>query len=311
MAKKESILSPEIFINAAIEKETCRVISEHLPTIYSVKVTIQDGKNELELFSPREVERHIRHFFAVSDKVIESCARGLNVKKNTLQTFQLFFRRLYTVTTIESQISAVEQGIELARQMAGGEESGILHRHSGGESGRLFTRTARLTSPTDLSQQKSPKVILFTDDAAHSGEQMRINTIITKDFFPKVPIIISVGAISDRAQATIRRGLSSKDCLIFQEVKPCLKTMIDELPVEEMRQEMMAFANCFFANHMKNANSMESGLLSTHIVTPFKLPDLTSNGRLGSIRSLFSKKEVYFTMRSADSMRDRCYPQVL
>ncbi len=308
---KLEIRSAENSVNLLIEQETQRVIADHLPTIYSVKQTLSKDIKTYKFYSPEEVETHIREFFAAIDEAIETCGRQRRAKKKTVQTLQLFLRRLYTVASIESHIRAAEQGLKAALAIAGGREELILQRHGEGQSGRLFIRTLHLLTTGDLSANSFPRVILFVDDVAHSGYQMWTNVHLIRDAYPTLPVVVSVGTITDRALTNIRLGLSGNDQLLFQEKKPCIETMVSEIQSPALRQELTALAAEFFTQRMSNSDFDTTGRLSTHITTPFKLPDETSNGRLASIFSDRLNKRVYFNLRPVDSQRDRYYPNVL
>ncbi len=169
MTTKERKIPIEIGPQKEIERETRRIIDEHLPTVYSLRGV--PGTNRAP-YSPKTVERHLFHFFAIADKIIESSASELRLDPMYITIFKLMYRQLFSVAAVETQIKAIEQGKAVALKLAG-QDSAIGFPIPTSESARLFIESSKLIF-LNSQKRKKPRVSLLVDDVAHSGSQMAV-----------------------------------------------------------------------------------------------------------------------------------------
>ncbi len=308
-----------------VQQETQRVITDHLPTIFATaffqspevdlnskqEIAISLGKQYLPVrrpIPPEEVANHIKVFFAKADEVIEQIGRGQKLRPSSVDKFKLLFRKLYTVASIESHVAAIESGRAVAINLAGGDEAAVLCPHRDRRSAELFERSARLAfteDPYESKQKPQHRVVLLIDDVAHSGDQITAHLHGAHLNHPGLPVVISLGTVTDRAMARLREEMESHDVLIFQEKKLSLAEMIDQIKSPSVRKELRMLAEDFFDRH----TLMLDGINATHIITSFKLPDGVSNGCLGtlSIQGICH----HFSVKPVEPSRDRLYPEVI
>ncbi len=296
--------SPTENISAAIQRETKRVIDDHLPTIYSVDIA-----EENELYSQEEVARHIQEYFSVADTAIQAAGNDLQIHIHSIELFKLLFRKLHTVVSIESHLAAISQGWAVATQLAGGHaEDVLLCSKSIRKSAQLFQNSAKLGMGREslYPSHNHYQVLLMIDDVSHSGEQMSDALYGAKIAYPKLKIVISLGAVTRRALSQIQNNQESGDKVIYQEKKLALDEMIAQIKSASTRNELERLAEVFLLRH---TYAVAAAMTATHIITPFKMPDGVSNGLLSGLKingifHSFAMKEVY-------ALRDRLYPEVL
>ncbi len=304
--------SPEIvrdcYLEGQIETQTQRVISDHLPTIYAVEK--ESGSSLGEPYESEKVAKHIRSFFYQVDLVIDQAGKILQSPPEVQNEFRLMFRRLYTVTNIQAHIMAVEEGQKTALKITGGKPEKIYATTPLSHSGHLFLRNMKLgfaNSPCVnlCTNNQGIEAILITDDVSHSGSQIAQLVLSLKAAHP-MPIVISLGAITTRAQDFIRQYLNpSQDLLIAQELKLSLEDMIGKIKPEKKHEQLLRLAQAYF---QRQGVDVAKGMQATHVITPFKLPDDFSNGELSVVKS--KSGEITFALRRVNTYRDRYYPEV-
>ncbi len=331
MNHAERLESPEVGWSAAIEAETKRIIREHLPTIYATEYYDGDqvdttsnlhicyGKRYLpkrRSVPEKKVEQHLRDFFSLADCSIELVAISLGLSQEVASKFKVLFRKLYTVVSVELHIRTVEVGLAAAVELAGGkiDQVGLLSVSS--YSGELFERSLFSLKPLDPAQASMSnlplKAILIADDAAHSGLQMAGRVRTAKKLYPKIPVVVSVGAMTARAKKTISAEMGKKDKLLFQDERLSMSELIGQVSSAEKRQQINQLARGYFASQSIITSPeirdffIDECLRATHIVTPFKLPDSTSNGYLNSI--LIDGVSNYFSLSVQPSFLNMLYP---
>ncbi len=320
----------EINLDRQIERETQRVIADHVPTIYAVQgwasseygypfsIATVDSVCEQAAAAPQKVEQQIRNFFAAADELIVESGARRQISPDSVERFKIFFRRLYTVATPELLIGAIESGQTTARKLVGGEENRVLYWQSAGKSGELFRHnldsrfynpSGVLTQPDySLIDKRYPKVALIVDDVIHSGDQIWRSIRDARDYLPRsVSIVVSVGATTTRGLESVRKVLRSKDILIFQEKRLGLGELIATAQVsKKQKKELLKLAADFFSTQ---GYEVKVGLSATHIITTFKLPDRLSNGCLRSLT--VQGQRVEFTPKPVSPKIHRLYPQAL
>ncbi len=288
-----------------IEQETRRIINEHLPTVYSIKPNVDPTKRLL--YSSQEVECHIRFFFDQVDKVIEQAGLELLSPKSVMGEFKLMVRRLYTVVGVECQTRAIEAGMAAALKIAKHPEK-IWTVVPSSQSGCLFSRSAPLASvlPQEIEPSFEIRVILILDDVTHSGSQLAGLIGTYKAANSTWPIVVSVGAVTERARRRLGSILGPADQLLAQEHPLSLAEMIDQVSFIQRRNRLRQLAVRYFElQECSPIGAMEA----THIITPFKLPDYLSNGELGGV--VCDKVETNFTLLPAYVGDLKLYPSIL
>lgn len=290
-----------------IERETERVISEHLPTIFATR---EASHGQREPIPPAEVERHIRNYFAEFDAAVEKTASDLRSNPLAVDQFKLFFRQLYRVAPIESHIRAIEAGKQEALRLAGGEEKNVRLWEVGSSSGELFRRSANLLAKEEPTDSDPAKAVYLADDVSHSGSQLAASVSTIRKSHPDAPIVVSVGVITQRARERLREKLDpARDSLLYQEEMLDLAQLFEAVPDKKIRKQLAVLAYAFFKRHGRY--DFERMLESTHIITPFKLPDAFSNGPLECL--VYGDRLSWFAPQSApfDSQREKIYPAAL
>ncbi len=323
---------PEKAIIKKIEAETHRVVADHQPTIYALQgwASAQNDfpytkygvglKNMCDQIaaSPDQVDQHIRSFFSRVDTTIDDAGKKINSPNEIIATLKLFLRQLYTVASIESHVKAVEAGAVAARKRAGGKSEKVLLYEAKGLSGGVFQKDLALIPAgrrPEVPLGEIPdwergqyKVILVVDDVAHSGENMSLNLLRVRNVFPKTPVIISVGVVTTRALECIHtdnRFDKTGDQIIWQEKRLSLGEMIAKVEPEPKRQALLDLAYEYFG---RQSHGTEFALKATHIITPFKLPDRTSNGPLSRVCAHLNDDGVTFAMHEVQSKKNSLYP---
>ncbi len=286
-----------------IDWETQRVINDHLPTIFAVNSRESDGRT---LYPPEAVAAHIRSFFALADASIDEAGRDLSSPPLVVKTFKIMFRQLFTVATIESHLKAIQVGRKTALTLASGDAKKVLIYPICGGSGTMFVASAELVKHRKVAvDEDNPKVILLLDDVAHSGKQMReeVEDVIK---LHDVPIVVSVGVATNRALQQLSEVLTLRDKIIFQKKALDLTAMIARERIESRRRGLNALAEAFFYSQSRK---IERAMQATHIITPFKLPDIVSNGELCII--LHHGRSLSFAMKYDDPDYNGLYPAAL
>ncbi len=327
MSKFELTRRSEASLAQQIAAETQRVIDDHVGTIYALQPWASGSRQypftgltpeklaEKLAAGPQEVAAQITKFFAKADSLVEKVARGLVLSPGVTDHFKLMLRRLYTVASIESQIAAIETGRAAALQITKGRESGIGYFPVESKSGELFKRNVQLIFTEKMAvfdydnchALPRIKTILVIDDVAHSGKQMFEHLNYLHHQFPNVPVVLSLAVITNRAEKEIVTQLRPVDKFIFQEKRPDLRAMINEIGSEKIRWELTRLAEKFF---IAQGHHSASGLRATHITTPFKLPDIVSNNILDQVGAC-GEVTVPFTFREVVGRRDRLYPTAI
>ncbi len=292
-----------------IESETKRVIVDHLPTVFAAKGWVSvDNIDPHELAErldqlPKKISEQINKYFALADSLIEQAGKTVGAQKNNIETFKLFFRQLYTVASIESHIAAIESGRNAALKITGSQEEAIIVWSVTSRSGGVFFRNFQRLSGEVQSEgvQVKPRVILILDDVAHSGDQMRLTIHDAKQAYASLPVVVSLGVTTTRALEAMSPALGPSDQIIYHSKRPCLKELIADVPSPVARMELIDLARNFFT--LQGYKSIENAMMATHIITPFKLPDSTSNGVLGQL--YFDQDYLSFT---GVGSKDRIYP---
>ncbi len=301
MPRAQERLSAELFTVREIEIETKRVIADHLPTIYATRS--RTGDRFLDPIPPNQIESHIRHFFSEADEAILAAGKLSRSPSEIVHQFQLFFRQLYTVAQIETQLGAIENGRTEALKLTSGCEEQIEYLFVHSASGNLFSRCAAINS----GHKGSIGVVVVIDDVAHSGSQMGYAFDRAKRTYPGRPVVVSVGVITERAKEYIQRSMDRDfDKLLYVENRFSLKEMIEAVPGRKRRNELTKLAETFFTEQ-RNFDFTIS-VRATHIITPFKLPDTTSNGPLALI---LNNDRVTTFIPSRALTPNRLYPTVL
>ncbi len=294
----------------AIERETKRVITDHLSTIYATSPgrAIKAGRGviECEPASPVEVSRHIHDFFRQVDRLLTQIGLDYHLPLSCVKQGKLLFRQLYTTVSVESQVGAIIQGEEAARQIADGKVENIMTFPVDTSSGSLFKKSCNLILAQKNRRTTDPTVILVVDDVAHSGAQMASVVEMLHFNYGKIPVVISVGAVSMRAVDRISPKFGPSDQLLYQEKKLCLLELIARLPSQEQRDQLTKLMDRYWCYQNRN-NSI--GMNATHIVTAFKMPDSMSNGPLGRID--YEGERVTFSLGKIAREQSSLYPSAI
>ena len=300
--------------NDPVEEETRRVVRDHLNTVYSV--VVKRRHQDSYVLAPEKVETRIRTFFAAVDAQIDYLVQQEKMLEPSAdffkvgQEFKVMFRRLYQVVTTEDFITAIELGVKEALTLADNDKDAIFIFGADirGGSRKLFFKEiyrslhgimppegAMSTLSAAPPPAKSPKVILIIDDAAHSGGQLAGAMRDMHYRLPDVPIVASVGMMTDRALAELAPVITKEDHILYTQKAECLQSMIDAEPDPQKREMLLHLADRYFSLQM----GYHLGYLkATHIVTPSKIPDGLSNGTLSSTTCL-DGTTVFFTKHSA------------
>ncbi len=334
MKLKEQFRHLETKLPSALELETRRIIADHLPTIYASEYYVGaavDPRSDQQIpnfgevaylperrdFPPVMVEAYLRFFFSQVNRAVEYSGQRINISSEARDHFKLLLRKLYTVVSTEQQIKAVEAGTQAALKVAGNNPRRVVFWRVDSDSGKLFERSTGLALFFASAQETRPcpKALLIIDDVSHSGSQL-VSTIHSAQIkFPKVPLVISLGAITARAEILVNAVLRKQDKLIFQEKKLNTEELIESVKSAPMRKQLTQLAGAYFRDQCSLrdpaafVNYLPGYFQATHIVTPFKLPDLVSNGFLSKV--LFNGTTTYFDLTSEPARRNKLYPTVL
>ncbi len=295
---------------STIERETQRVVDEHLPTVFATQKFFSETLGQP--YPPEKVIVHIRKYFSLVDRCIDEAAEPLNSPPEIKNDFKLLFRQLYTVASIESHLAAIERGREEVLKITKGKPENIRFRPFDSQSGKLFrTSVGLLSQPIRVDSWESyhPDVeaVLIADDVTHSGVQLWSTIMVARAQFPQAKIVASVGVATSRALDYLQEFLNPKvgARVIYQRKALCLSELIKQCPLEK-REPLRKLARNYFRLQLEDVAGC---LRATHIITPFKMPDSVSNGPLSSV--VYQGKRLPFAMEYIDSQRDRQYPAAL